>query len=59
MMLVIPRTQINRQRTMMKYGCRNENVGIEKCHSGRNRLANIIESAQDAPDTNHKPPFSK
>jgi len=43
----------------MKYGCRSENVGIENSNSDRNRLANVIESAQDAPGTNDKAPFSK
>src|ERR1700747_2334115 len=46
MTLVMPSTQINRQRTMMKYGCRNENVGIKKLYSDCDRPAKVIESVR-------------
>src|SRR5579863_5247768 len=42
--LVMPRTHINRQSTMTKYGCRNENVGIENPYSDWHGPADRFDS---------------
>jgi hypothetical protein len=44
-MLVTPSTQTNKHRTIMKYGCRNENVGIEKLHPYWDILPRSVRSA--------------